>query len=30
MLPLPNGDLQLYPHILSFYLDTVILPVDQR
>jgi hypothetical protein len=30
ILPLPNGDLELYPHILSFYLDTVILSFDQR
>jgi hypothetical protein len=29
ILFLPNGSLELYPHILSFYLDTVILSFDQ-
>jgi hypothetical protein len=27
---LPNGNLELYPHNLSFHLDTVILSFDQR
>jgi hypothetical protein len=30
ILSLSNGDLKLYPNILSFYLDTVILSFDQR
>jgi hypothetical protein len=30
ILSLPNGDLELYSLILSFYLDTVILPFDQN
>jgi hypothetical protein len=30
ILSLPNGDLELYPHILSFYLETVILSFDQH
>jgi hypothetical protein len=29
ILYLLNGSLELYPHILSFYLDTVILSFDQ-
>jgi hypothetical protein len=28
-LSLPNGDLELYSLIFSFYLDTVILPFGQ-
>jgi hypothetical protein len=30
ILSLSNGDLELYPHILSFYLETVILSFDQH
>jgi hypothetical protein len=30
ILSLSNGDLELYSLIHSFYLDTVILPFDQR
>jgi hypothetical protein len=30
ILSLPNGDLELYPHIISFRLDTMILSFDQR
>jgi hypothetical protein len=29
ILPLLNGDLELYPHILSFHLYTMILSFDQ-
>jgi hypothetical protein len=30
ILSLPNGSLELYPRILSFHLDTMILSFDQR
>jgi hypothetical protein len=30
ILSLPNGVLELYSLIFSFYLDTVILSFDQR
>jgi hypothetical protein len=30
ILSLPNGDLELYPHTLSFPVDTVFLSFDQR
>jgi hypothetical protein len=30
ILSLSNGDLKLYFLILSFYLDTMILPFDQH
>jgi hypothetical protein len=30
ILSLPNGTLELYPHIHNFHLDTVILSFDQR
>jgi hypothetical protein len=30
ILSLPNGDLELYSHTLSFHLDVVILPFNQR
>jgi hypothetical protein len=30
ILSLPSSSLELYPHILSFHLDTVILSFNQR
>jgi hypothetical protein len=30
ILSLPNGDLELYSHVLSLYLDIVILSIDQH
>jgi hypothetical protein len=30
ILFMPNGNLELYPYILSLYLDTVILSFEQR
>jgi hypothetical protein len=29
ILSQPNGNLELHSHILSFYLDTIILSFDQ-